>query len=162
MDVVRRFSLLATASLLAFAALLGSVRSRPVVSDAAAARLARATAYFDSTIVLARNATPRGPRGDALALGITYLERARLGLGSPFRLVDQAIHDPRLDAAMRQRVGWAVLGRLRRGDAYVVDPAVLMHSGFGPRPRFAARFPPGASSRQFCCVEGALPFHLTV
>jgi len=44
----------------------------------------------------------------------------------------------------------------------VVDPAVLMHSGFGLRPRFAARFPPGASSRQFCCVEGALPFHLTV
>ena len=100
------------------------------MSDAAAARLARATAYFDSTIVLARNATPRGPRGDALALGITYLERARLGLGSPFRLVDQAIHDPRLDAAMRQRVGWALLGRLRRGDVYVVDPAVL--DGIGP------------------------------
>jgi len=130
MDVVRRFSLLATASLLAIAALLGSVRSRPTMSDAAAARLARATAYFDSTIVLARNATPQGPKGDALALGITYLERARLGLGSPFRLVDQAIHDPRLDAAMRQRVGWALLGRLRRGDTYVIDPAVL--DGIGP------------------------------
>ena len=100
------------------------------MSDAAAGRLTRATAYFDSTIVLARNATPRGPRGDALALGITYLERARLGLGSPFRLVDQAIHDPRLEASMRQRVGWALLGRLRRGDAYVVDPAVL--DGIGP------------------------------
>jgi hypothetical protein len=130
MDVVRRFSLLATASLLALVALLGSVRSRPVMSDAAAGRLARATAYFDSTIVLARNAVPRGPRGDALALGITYLERSRLGLGSPFRLVDQAIHDPRLEASMRQRVGWALLGRLRRGDAYVVDPAVL--DGIGP------------------------------
>ena len=53
MDVVRRFSLLATASLLALVALLGSVRSKPVMSDAAAARLSRATAYFDSTIVLA-------------------------------------------------------------------------------------------------------------
>jgi hypothetical protein len=130
MDVVRRFSLLATASLLAVVALLGSVRSRPIMSDAAAERLARATTYFDSTIVLARNAAPRGPRGDALALGITYLERERLGLGSPFRLVDQAVHDPRLEAAMRQRVGWALLGRLRRGDAYVVDPAVL--DGIGP------------------------------
>jgi len=100
------------------------------MSDAAAGRLARATTYFDSTIVLARNAAPRGPRGDALALGITYLERERLGLGSPFRLVDQAVHDPRLEAAMRQRVGWALLGRLRRGDAYVVDPAVL--DGIGP------------------------------
>jgi len=100
------------------------------MSDAAAGRLARATAYFDSTIVLARNATPRGPRGDALALGITYLERTRLGLGSPFRLVDQAIHDSRLEASMRQRVGWALLGRLRRGDAYVVDPTVL--DGIGP------------------------------
>ena len=100
------------------------------MSDDAAGRLARATAYFDSTIVLARNATPRGPRGDALALGITYLERARLGLGSPFRLVDQAIHDSRLEASMRQRVGWALLGRVRRGDAYMVDPAVL--DGIGP------------------------------
>jgi len=130
MDVVRRFSLLATASLLALVALLGSVRSKPVMSDAAAARLSRATAYFDSTIVLARHAAPRGPRGDALALGITYLERARIGLGSPFRLVDLAIHDPRLDASTRQRVGWALLGRLRRGDAYVVDPVVL--DGIGP------------------------------
>jgi len=130
MDVVRRFSLLATASLLAIVALLGSVRSRPVMSDAAVARLSRAAAYFDSTIVLARQAAPRGPRGDALAVGITYLERARLGLGSPFRLVDLAIHDPRLDASTRQRVGWALLGRLRRGEAYVVDPAVL--DGIGP------------------------------
>ncbi len=100
------------------------------MSEDAAGRLARATAYFDSTIVLARNATPRGPRGDALALGIAYLERERLGLGSPFRLVDQSIHDPRLEASMRQRVGWALLGRLRRGDAYVVDPVVL--DGIGP------------------------------
>ncbi len=130
MDVVRRFSLFATASLLAIVALLGSVRSKPAMSDAAAARLSRATEYFDSTIVLARQAAPRGPRGDALALGITYLERSRLGLGSPFRLVDLAIHDPRLDASTRQRVGWALLGRLRRGEAYVVDPAVL--DGIGP------------------------------
>jgi hypothetical protein len=130
MDVVRRFSLLATASLLALVALLGSVRTRPAMSDDAAGRLASATAYFDSTIVLARNATPRGPRGDALALGIAYLERARLGLGSPFRLVDQAIHDPRLETSMRQRVGWALLGRLRRGDTYVIDPTVL--DGIGP------------------------------
>src|SRR5262245_26785438 len=130
MDVVRRFSLLATASLLALVAMLGSVRSRPTMSDAAAARLTLATAYFDSTIVLARHAAPRGPRGDALALGITYLERARLGLGSPFRFVDQAIHDPRLDGSTRQRVGWALLGRLRRGDEYVIDPSVL--DGIGP------------------------------
>src|ERR1044071_8591777 len=130
MDVVRRISLLASGGLLAIVALIGSAHTNRAMSDSAATQLATSTQYFDSTIVLARNARPQGARGDALAVALTYLERLRVGLGSPFFLADEALEDPRLDYAMHSRVAWAVLGRLRRGDAYVIDPAVL--DGFGP------------------------------
>lgn len=129
MDVVHRFSLLATAGLLGIAVMLGSVNARPSLSATSAIQLANATAYFDSTIVLARSAQPTGPRGDRLTIALGYLERLRIGIGSPFRLVDEALHDPRGDSASDARIAWALLGRLRRGDAYVVDPAVLDGSG---------------------------------
>jgi hypothetical protein len=132
MDVVRRFSLLTTAALFAAALLFGAMHDRPAIDADSASQLAKSTSFFDSTIVLARNASPQGPRGDALTVGLTYLERLRLGLGSPFRLVDQVLDDPRLDAdpLLRTRVAWALLGRLRRGDAYVVDSSAL--EGLGP------------------------------
>jgi hypothetical protein len=132
MDVVRRISLLVTVGLFAAALLLGAMHDRPTIDADAASQLAKSTSFFDSTIVLARAANPQGPRGDALTIGINYLERMRLGLGSPFRLVDQALDDPRLDAdpIMRTHVAWALLARLRRGDAYVVDPSTL--DGLGP------------------------------
>lgn len=130
MDVVRRFSLLATASLLGIAVMLGALHSRPTVSSDATAQLTRAASYFDSTIVLARNAQPTGRRGDKLTIALGYLERMRLGLGEPFRLVDQALHDTRLDSVYSARVAWALLERLRRGDAYVIDATTL--DGLGP------------------------------
>ncbi|MDB4876377.1 MAG: hypothetical protein JWM41_2823 [Gemmatimonadetes bacterium] len=130
MDVVRRFSLLATASLLGIAVMLGWASARPVMSSNAASSLSSASSYFDSTIVLARGSRPRGSRGDELVIALGYLERLRLGLGSPFRLVDEAAHDPRLRGDMSPRVAWAVLARLRRGDAYAIDASVL--DGAGP------------------------------
>ena len=130
MHVVRRLSLLVSALTLGVAVLLGVVSSRPTVSANAARSLATATHYFDSTAVLARAARPRGIRGDELAIAFGYLERLRLGLGSPFRLVDEALVDPRLDHTFQNRVAWALLGRLRRGDAYVVDPSSF--EGLGP------------------------------
>jgi hypothetical protein len=129
MDIVRRFSLLATAGLLGIAVLLGSVSRRPTMSQSAAIQLAVATSYYDSTVVLARNAQPRGIRGDELTIALGYLERLRLGLGSPFRLVDEALIDRRLASTTGSRVAWALLERLRRGDAYVIDPRVLDGSG---------------------------------
>jgi len=131
MNAGRRLSLFATAALLAVAMLLGGLSRRPAVSADAARELARATAFFDSTIVLARGARPQGPRGDQLAIALAYLERMRVGTSEPFRLVDEALADPRLGISMERRVAWALLGRLRRGDAYFVDPSVL--DGIGPR-----------------------------
>ncbi|HEU4787517.1 MAG TPA: hypothetical protein VFS57_08920, partial [Gemmatimonadaceae bacterium] len=130
MDVVRRISLLVSGGLLTVVALIGSIRGRQALHDGTATQLAASTRYFDSTIVLARNARPQGVRGDALVVALTYLERLRLGLASPFLLVDEALADPRLDYATHSRVAWALLGRLQRGDAYVIDPAVL--DGVGP------------------------------
>lgn len=59
------------------------------------------------------------------ALSLSYLERARLGLGSPFRLIDQAIHDSRLPDSIRHDIAWAVADRVFDGDVYHVDPRAL-------------------------------------
>ena len=69
----------------------------PGASAPSGAVLARATGYYDSTITLARGTRPTGPRGDRLTIGLGYLERLRIGTASPFRLVDEALHDPRGD-----------------------------------------------------------------
>jgi hypothetical protein len=130
MSVGRRTSVLITAVLLAIALAGGSLWRQPTVSANAARELDRATAYFDSTIVLARWSQPRGPRGDQLAIELGYLERLRVGVGDPFRLADEALADPRLTLSTRRRVAWALLGRLRRGEAYVVNASVL--DGIGP------------------------------
>ena len=83
----------------------------------------RAAAYYDSLIALTRD-EPADARVDSVTtLSLGYLERLRLGLGSPFRLADFALADPRLDDSARTRVAWAILARLRRGDAYVIDPS---------------------------------------
>ena len=115
MNVGRRTSVLITAVLLAVALVAGSLSGRRTVSANAARERDRASADFDSTIVLARWSQPKGPRGDQLAIALGYLERLRVGVGDPFRLADEALADPRLNATTRQRVAWALLERLRRG-----------------------------------------------
>ena len=131
----RRLSLLVTAALLAVVSAYGWLRTSAEVSGDAAAHMSRASAYYDSVIVLARAAPERVQPGSMTTVALGYLERLRLGLGSPFRLVDFALSDPRLDDSTRTRVAWALLARLRRGDAYVVDSAVA--SAFGSQGRGA-------------------------
>ena len=120
----RRFSLLLTASLLCVASAFGWLRTRPEMSGDAAAHMRRAAAFYDSLIVLERAVTTPAQIRPSTAVALGYLERLRLGLGSPFRLADFALSDPRLDDSTKTRVAWAILARLRRGDAYVVDPSV--------------------------------------
>lgn len=59
----------------------------------------------------------------ALALG--YLERLRLGLGSPFRMAEQAAADPRMPDTLRARVAWALLARTLDGRGYEVGAGTL-------------------------------------
>jgi hypothetical protein len=130
MDVVRRLPFLASIGALSALLCVAWMSSRTELTADAAAQLAAATAYYDSVIVRARDHQPRGARGDEITISLGYLERLRLGLGNPFRLVDFAARDTRLSVSNRRRVAWALLGRLRRGDVYEIDPAVL--DGIGP------------------------------
>lgn len=59
------------------------------------------------------------------ALSALYLERLRLGLGSPFRLIDQVLRDPALDSKRAAELGEAMLARTMMGDAYWPRPAAL-------------------------------------
>jgi len=66
---------------------------------------------------------------DASVITLGYAERLRLGLGSPFRLAEAALNDPRLDDNARRRTAWALLARTLDGDAYEVDPVSLDRAG---------------------------------
>jgi hypothetical protein len=59
------------------------------------------------------------------ALSALYLERLRLGLGSPFRLIDQVLRDPALDSKRAAELGEAMLARTMMGDAYWARPSAL-------------------------------------
>lgn len=60
---------------------------------------------------------------EAIAAG--YLERLRLGLGSPFRLIEHSLQDPRLERDTRERLAWALLDRTLSGESYHIDPSAL-------------------------------------
>ncbi|HJQ19041.1 MAG TPA: hypothetical protein VJ867_01755 [Gemmatimonadaceae bacterium] len=132
-----------------FASLLGRVRSRAARRAAltlcvacvlslglslgatwhwrtgATARLNSAAARLDS---LTDRGTPDERDRSAVAWG--YAERLRLGLESPFRLIEAAGRDPRLLADERRTVAWALLAHVLRGETYDIDPAAL--DGLGP------------------------------
>ena len=61
----------------------------------------------------------------ARALSLSYLERARLGLGSPYRLIEQAVRDPRLPDSLGQDVAWTIIDRLFDGSVYEIDARSL-------------------------------------
>jgi hypothetical protein len=62
---------------------------------------------------------------DAEAISALYLERLRLGLGSPFRLIDQAFRDPALEPVGATALAHAMLARVMVGDAYRPRPVAL-------------------------------------
>lgn len=74
---------------------------------------------------------------DEAVVGLGYMERLRLGLGSPFRLMEMALRDPRLSPETRRHVAWALLGHTLEGQSYQVDPVALDRAGVrgvGTRP----------------------------
>jgi hypothetical protein len=58
-----------------------------------------------------------------------YLERLRLGLGSPFRLIEYALQDPRLEKEVRERLAWSLLAATVDGVGYRVDPRAVAPTG---------------------------------
>lgn len=65
------------------------------------------------------------PADTALVIALGYLERERLGMGSPFRLIDYVQRDPRLDDSTRRALSWALLARTLDGDDHAVWIAAL-------------------------------------
>jgi hypothetical protein len=67
----------------------------------------------------------RGPATPEVAIAAGYLERLRLGLGSPFRLMEHTLQDPRLEQHDRERLAWSLLARTADGYGYRADPGAL-------------------------------------
>jgi len=83
-------------------------------------RLNSAAAQFDA---LTDGSPSDNQERAAIAWG--YSERLRLGLESPFRLIESAARDSRLDKEERRTVSWALLAHVLRGESHHVDAAAL-------------------------------------
>jgi hypothetical protein len=68
---------------------------------------------------------PASAMTDEEVIAAGYLERLRLGLGSPFRLMEYALRDPRLAPGTRAPLVWALLDATRSGRGYELDPRAL-------------------------------------
>lgn len=75
---------------------------------------------------------------DSELVAAGYVERLRMGAGSPFRLMEYALLDPRLTAGDRAPLVWALLDATRAGRGYELDPWALIRIGTGPRGRDTA------------------------
>jgi hypothetical protein len=119
-----RRSLGIAAALLGVLAGCGRAERAPVKPLAADAELARA--WTEVRALAGRDAATLT---DTQVVALGYVERLRLGLGSPFRLMDYALQDPRLDPAARTRTAMALLHATRDGRAYALDPRALSLMG---------------------------------
>ncbi|HEU4629623.1 MAG TPA: hypothetical protein VFS08_07740 [Gemmatimonadaceae bacterium] len=116
-------SCLALAIVAAAAGAIGLGRRGPIGRETAQA-FAGARQFRGHLVERSRH-DPVTARDTASLLALGYLERARLGLGSPFRLVDFVLNDPRLPLPMRDSTAWALLTMVYDGEVYEVDPLAL-------------------------------------
>lgn len=72
---------------------------------------------------LARQPAREMPAGSVMAA--LYLERLRLGVGSPFRLIDYALRDPLVPEPMRRPLAEAILARTSVGATYATPAEAL-------------------------------------
>ncbi|MEP7347676.1 MAG: hypothetical protein ABI877_20570, partial [Gemmatimonadaceae bacterium] len=108
----------------AVAALVLQARTRRESRISVEAAMASGRRYADSLAGPVANESVAAIRtSDAIAA--LYLERLQLGLGSPFRIIDQSQRDPLLPVSVRARLGHALLASAVAGEAYRIDPVVL-------------------------------------
>lgn len=65
------------------------------------------------------------PLPDSRVIAVGYLERGRLGLGSPFRLAEFALADPRIAEEDRAPTAAALILMAASRQLYIVDPRVM-------------------------------------
>ncbi|MEX2153052.1 MAG: hypothetical protein WD825_06905 [Gemmatimonadaceae bacterium] len=102
------------------ASLAVAVASARQESASTTARLNSAAAQLDA---LTDGSPSDNQERAAIAWG--YSERLRLGLESPFRLIESAARDSRLGKDERRTVSWALLAHVLRGESHHVDAAAL-------------------------------------
>lgn len=119
---VRTFALAGAAAVVAGAMLLEH-RSTVATEALLRAELSRGRSHADSLWGVASRIG--GRLADESLLQLVYLERARLGVGSPFRLIEMALKDPLLPASARRVLAFAILDLVVRGEAYVLQPEAL-------------------------------------
>jgi hypothetical protein len=113
-----------TIALLAVLTVLASSCERMSVGPEIAGELRRGRAYA-ATLVEEARAVPATQIPASAAISLGYLERQRLGLGSPFRLIAYALDDPRLADSTRRLLAWSLLARTLDGKGDQVNPVVL-------------------------------------
>ena len=125
MKGLRNRSILAVLAAAMLVLSCGRVETGAIGQDAGRA-VSEGRAYAEALVAKARAEESLSTEA-VVALG--YLERLRLGLGSPFRLMDQALQDPRLDDSTRVQTTRALLARTLDGQAYRIDAAALDRVG---------------------------------
>src|SRR5258708_3823471 len=119
-ESLRRLSLVTGTALVAVALLFVMLGSRGAVSDDVRRHASQAMRRIQTDGPIAADG-----RDSTRALSLAYVERARLGLGSPFRLVDEAIRDPRLADSTGVVVAWAILDCIFNHETYEIDASIL-------------------------------------
>jgi hypothetical protein len=129
-------AVLALAIAIAGGSLFIRVSTRSAASRSTAGELLVGARFADSL----QRALSRTGGDSSAVLAALYLERARLGFGSPFRLVDYALRDSKLRPAHRRLVANAILARTQQGLIYSTPPEALnlispsgRHSGLAHR-----------------------------
>lgn len=89
-----------------------------------AAEFSAGARFADSLEQVLRSA-PEKEIGEGDAVAALYFERLRLGLGSPFRLIDYALRDPLLPSSQKRVVAQAILARTQEGRAYETAEGAL-------------------------------------
>src|SRR4029434_1417851 len=105
--------LLALIAAVSWSIVTRGARRAPMTREVA--REMRSGAEFARTLERSLASTPAESISIADAVAVGYLERLRLGLGSPFRLVDFALNDPLLPDSIRHLVAYGVLQRTLEG-----------------------------------------------
>jgi len=116
----RRLSLVTGTALIGVALIFAILGSRGTSGDDSRRHASEAARRLESGTTLGLNG-----HDSTRALALAYVERSRLGLGNPFRLVEQAIRDPRLGDSTGDDVAWAILDRVFAHGTYEVDASVL-------------------------------------
>lgn len=85
------------------------------------------------------------------AVAAMYLQRLRLGLGSPFRLIDYALADPALPDSVRRLVSYALLQATLDRDTYHAPPAA-----FGLAGTVRPELPPELAARHVALIDSVV------